>query len=221
MRAVTVPEPGGPEALTVSDVATPTAGPGEVLVAVHAAGVNRADLLQRQGHYPPPPGAPEVLGLECAGTVAEVGDGVDRLRVGEACVALLAGGGQAEYVAAPAGQVLPAPSGVDPTAAGGLMEVAATVVSNLQHASLTAGDTVLIHGGSGGIGAFAVQYARAAGATVLATAAPVLLAPAMHTEMWQNPATRNNVALLRTHGHTVMDPATGRLTGSDSGPGPG
>lgn len=156
--------------LAVGEVPDPSPGPGEVLVRVRAAGVNRADLLQRQGHYPPPPGAPETLGLECSGTVAGVGAGVDGWRPGQDCVALLAGGGYAELVVVPAGQLIAPPPGVDPVTAGGLVEVAATVVSNLDHAGVGEGATVLVHGGAGGIGSFAVQYARALGCRVLATA---------------------------------------------------
>ncbi|MVA74842.1 zinc-binding dehydrogenase [Auraticoccus sp. F435] len=170
MRAVLCDGSGGPEVLHVGEVEDPRPGPGEVLVQVVAAGVNRADLLQRQGHYPPPPGASELLGLECSGTVAEVGAGVTGWQAGDPCVALLAGGGYAERVVVPAGQLLPPPPGVDLVSAAGLVEVAATVVSNLDHARLGAGATLLVHGGAGGIGSFAIQYARALGCRVLATA---------------------------------------------------
>ena len=170
MRSVTVTAPGGPENLTITDAPDPVAGAGEVVISVRAAGVNRADLLQRQGHYPPPPGVSDVIGLEVSGTIASIGEGVDAWRVGDECVALLAGGGYAELVSVPAGQVLSPPAGVDLVSAVGLVEVAATVVSNFDHVHLTAGETVLIHGGAGGIGTFAIQYAKAIGATVLATA---------------------------------------------------
>ncbi|MGI3779547.1 MAG: NAD(P)H-quinone oxidoreductase [Janthinobacterium lividum] len=170
MRAVVVAEPGGPDVLRVEDVPAPEPGPGEVLVAVVAAGVNYADLMQRQGHYPPPPGASETLGLEVSGRVAALGPDVDGLEVGEPCVALLAGGGYAEQVVVPSGQVLPPPPGYDLVDAAGVLEVAATVWSNLAHVHLTAGETFLVHGGAGGIGSFAVQYAKALGATVIATA---------------------------------------------------
>ncbi len=113
MRAVTAPQPGGPEALTVVELPDPEAGPGEVVIDVVASAVNRADTLQRQGFYPPPEGASEVLGLECSGVVSEVGEGVDHLSVGDEVCALLAGGGYAEKVAVPAGQVMPLPPGVD------------------------------------------------------------------------------------------------------------
>ncbi len=170
MRIVTVTEPGGPENLVLADAPRPGLRPGDVLIRVRAAGVNRADLLQRQGFYPPPPGTSEVIGMEVSGTIEALGEGVSGWEPGEECVALLAGGGYAEFVAVPAGQVVPAPPGVDLVSAAGLIEVAATVVSNFAHVHLTAGETVLIHGGAGGIGTFAIQYARALGARVLVTA---------------------------------------------------
>ena len=170
MRAVVVSEPGGPDVLRVEEVPDPVPGPGEVLVEVAAAGVNRADLMQREGHYPPPPGASETIGLEVSGHVAGLGEGVEGLEVGQPCVALLAGGGYAERVVVPAGQVLPPPPGYDLVDAAGVLEVAATVWSTLAHAHLAAGETFLVHGGAGGIGSFAIQYAKALGATVIATA---------------------------------------------------
>ncbi len=156
--------------MRVEEVPDPRPGKGEVLVAVVAAGVNRADLMQRQGHYPPPPGASETIGLEVSGHVAALGEGVDGLEVGQPCVALLAGGGYAERVVVPAGQVVVPPPGYDLVDAAGVLEVAATVWSTLAHAHLAAGETFLVHGGAGGIGSFAIQYARALGATVVATA---------------------------------------------------
>jgi putative PIG3 family NAD(P)H quinone oxidoreductase len=170
MFVVEVSAPGGAENLVIVERERPAVGADEVLVQVVAAGVNRADVLQRRGFYPPPPGASEVLGLEVSGRVAEVGADVDGWQVGEACLALLAGGGYAEYVAVPAGQVVRPPQGVDLVTAGGLVEVAATVVSNFDHVRLAAGETVLVHGGAGGIWTFAVQYAKALGCRVLATA---------------------------------------------------
>jgi putative PIG3 family NAD(P)H quinone oxidoreductase len=170
MRIVDVTAPGGPEKLIIADAPQPSPGPGEVVVRVAAAGVNRADLLQRQGYYPPPPGVSEVIGLEVSGAVEEVGAGVTGWSVGDPAVALLAGGGYAEYVVVPAGQVLPPPAGVDLVSAAGLIEVAATVVSNFDHVGLVAGETVLVHGGTGGIGTFAIQYAHALGCRVLTTA---------------------------------------------------
>ncbi len=170
MRIVTVTAPGPADNLILADAPQPTPAAGEVLIAVVASGVNRADLLQRQGFYPPPPGTSEVIGLEVSGTIAALGEGVTGWTVGEPCVALLAGGGYAEYVVVPAGQVIRPPDGVDPVSAAGLIEVAATVVSNFDHVHLSAGETVLIHGGAGGIGTFAIQYATALGARVMVTA---------------------------------------------------
>jgi putative PIG3 family NAD(P)H quinone oxidoreductase len=153
------------------EVPDPEVGDGEVLLDVAATAVNRADLLQRQGHYPPPPGASDILGLECSGTVASLGAGVEGLEVGHEVCALLAGGGYATRVAVPAGQVMPLPEGVDVTTAAALPEVAATVWSNVMMvAGLRSGDTFLVHGGAGGIGTFAIQLARTVGARVLATA---------------------------------------------------
>ena len=159
MRAVTTTAPGGPEVLVISDVEAPVAAPGEVLIRTVAAGVNRADVLQRQGHYPPPKGISDIIGLEVSGHVEAVGEDVEGWNVGDPCVALLAGGGYAELVAVPAGQVIPPPAGVDLVTAAGLIEVAATVVSNAAHVQLRPGETLLVHGGTGGIGSFAIQYA--------------------------------------------------------------
>jgi len=171
MRAVIAPEPGGPEVLTVRELPDPVPGEGEVVIDVVGTAVNRADTLQRRGNYPPPPGASEVLGLECAGTVSAVGPGVDRFAVGDQVCALLAGGGYAEKVLVPAGQVMPAPAGVDLLTAAGLPEVACTVWSNVfMIARLASGETLLVHGGSGGIGTMAIQVAAARGARVVATA---------------------------------------------------
>lgn len=170
MRAIVVSEPGGPEVLSVAEVETPRPGAGEILVEVVAAGVNRADLLQRQGHYPPPPGVSQTIGLEVSGHVAELGEGVTGWTVGDACVALLAGGGYAEFVTVPAGQVVAPPPDLDLVAAAGVIEVAATVYSNLELARLSAGEVFLVHGGAGGIGSFAIQYAKSLGATVVTTA---------------------------------------------------
>ncbi len=171
MYAITVREPGGPDALQWTEVPDPMAGPDEVVVEVTASAVNRADLLQRQGHYPPPPGASEIIGLECSGRVAALGAGVTGWRVGDEVCALLAGGGYAEKVVVPAAQLLPIPSGIDVVTAAGLPEVACTVWSNVVLAAhLTAGETFLVQGGSGGIGTHAIQVAKALGARVAATA---------------------------------------------------
>lgn len=171
MRAVTVTEPGGPGVLTISELPDPEPGPGEVLIDVAATAVNRADLLQRQGFYPPPPGASGVIGLECSGTVAAVGEGVTRWDVGTPVCALLAGGGYASRVVVPAGQVMPVPDGIDLVAAAALPEVACTVWSNVfMIAGLQPGDAFLVHGGAGGIGTMAIQLTTALGARVFATA---------------------------------------------------
>jgi putative PIG3 family NAD(P)H quinone oxidoreductase len=171
MRAITAPEPGGPEALTVTELPDPEAGPGEVVIDIVASAVNRADTLQRQGFYPPPKGASDVLGLECSGRISAVGDGVEGWSVGDEVCALLASGGYAEKVAVAAGQVMPLPPGVDLLAAGAIPEVACTVWSTVfMAAGLQPGETLLVHGGAGGIGNFAIQVAKALGATVLTTA---------------------------------------------------
>lgn len=162
---------GTESVLRWGELPDPVPGPGEVLIEVAASAVNRADLLQRQGFYPPPPGASEVLGLECSGTVAALGAQVAGLAVGDPVCALLAGGGYAERVVVPAGQVLPIPAGVSLVEAGGLPEVACTVHANLgMTAHLAAGERLLVHGGASGIGTFAIQYARALGAQVAVTA---------------------------------------------------
>jgi len=171
MRAVTVSGPGGPEVLGWGEVPDPVLRPGEVLVDVVATAVNRADLLQRAGAYPPPPGASDVLGLECSGVVSEVGEGVTGWSVGDEVCALLSGGGYAERVAVPAGQLLPRPAGVELATAAALPEVVCTVWSNVfMLAGLRRGDTFLVHGGSSGIGTMAIQLAARAGARVLTTA---------------------------------------------------
>lgn len=159
----------GPENIVWSEVPTPAPGPGEVLVKVGAAGINRGDLLQRQGLYPPPAGITEVMGMEATGTVAELGSGVQGWSQGDEVIALVAGGAYAEYVVAPADQLLPIPSGIDRVTAATLVEVAATVVSNMDHVGLKAGETFLVHGGTGGIGQFAIQYAKSMGCRVITT----------------------------------------------------
>jgi putative PIG3 family NAD(P)H quinone oxidoreductase len=171
MHAITLREPGGPEVLEWTEVPDPEPGPGEVLIDVAASAVNRADLLQRQGFYPPPPGASEIIGMECSGRISAVGSGVSSWQQGDEVCALLAGGGYAEKVAVPAGHLLPAPPGWDLIDAGGLPEVACTVWSNLVGvAGLRAGELVLIQGGTGGIGTHAIQVAAGLGARVAATA---------------------------------------------------
>lgn len=171
MRAVELNGFGGPEVMEWTETVDPEVRPGEVLIEVIAAGVNRADVMQRRGFYPPPADASAVPGLECSGTIVELGDGVRDWQVGDRVCALLSGGGYAERVAVPATQVLPIPDGLDPVAAAGLPEVAVTVWSNLVlTAGLRAGQLVLIHGGGGGIGTCAIQVAKRLGARVAVTA---------------------------------------------------
>ena len=171
MRAVVVTTPGGPEVLAVSDVEVPRPTDREVRIRVTAAGLNGADLSQRRGFYPSPPGAPEWPGLEVSGEIDAVGAGVTEWRPGDQVCALLPGGGYAEFVTVDAGLVLPVPPGVDLVEAAGLPEVAATVWSNVfQLARLAEGETLLVHGGSSGIGSMAIQLGRAFGARVIATA---------------------------------------------------
>ncbi|MFI9343256.1 NAD(P)H-quinone oxidoreductase [Streptomyces sp. NPDC052773] len=171
MHAITIPEPGGPEALTWAEVPDPEPGEGEVLVEVAATAVNRADILQRQGHYAPPPGASPYPGLECSGRIAAIGPGVGGWTVGDEVCALLAGGGYAEKVAVPAGQLLPVPGKVALHQAAALPEVTCTVWSNVfMVAHLRPGETLLVHGGSSGIGTMAIQLAKAVGAKVAVTA---------------------------------------------------
>lgn len=166
--------PGGPEVLQWSEVPEPTYGPGDVRIRVSGAGVNRADLLQRAGHYPVPEGAPELLGLECAGTVEAVGEDVTRFSVGESVAALLDGGGYAELAVAPEGQVLKLPDHVDMVMAGGLAESACTVWSNVfMLARLTEGEDLLVHGGASGIGTMAIALAVARRCRVVVTAGSV------------------------------------------------
>ena len=154
-----------------TEVPDPVPGPGEVLLDVAASALNRADLLQRQGFYPPPPGASEILGMECSGTVAALGEGVTGWQIGDEVCALLAGGGYAQKVAVPAAQLLPLPDGVDLVTAAALPEVACTVWSNIvMHAKLSEGELLLVHGGAGGIGTHAIQVGKALGARVAVTA---------------------------------------------------
>ncbi|MFE7815503.1 NAD(P)H-quinone oxidoreductase [Streptomyces sp. NPDC057433] len=171
MYAITIPEPGGPEALVWEKVPDPVPGEGEVLVEVVAGAVNRADIMQRQGFYDPPPGASPYPGLECSGRITALGPGVSGWAVGDEVCALLAGGGYAERVAVPAGQLLPVPEGLDLRQAAALPEVVCTVWSNVfMVAHLRPGETLLVHGGSSGIGTMAIQLAKAVGAKVAVTA---------------------------------------------------
>lgn len=171
MKAIQITEPGGPEVLVWADTPDPVPAPGEVLIEVAASAVNRADLLQRAGFYPPPPGASPILGLECSGRIAALGDGVTGWSVGDEVCALLSGGGYAELVAVPAVQVLPVPKGIDLVSSAGLPETVCTVWSNVfMGAGLQPRETLLVHGGAGGIGTTAIQLGKALGARVIATA---------------------------------------------------
>ncbi|MFF2185221.1 NAD(P)H-quinone oxidoreductase [Streptomyces sp. NPDC058155] len=173
MYAITIPEPGGPEALVWAEVPDPVLAEGEVLVDVVASAVNRADLLQRQGFYDPPPGSSPYPGLECAGRVAALGPGTETSgwSVGDEVCALLAGGGYAEKVAVPVGQLLPVPDGMDLATAAALPEVTCTVWSNVfMIAHLRPGELLLAHGGASGIGTMAIQLAKSVGARVAVTA---------------------------------------------------
>jgi putative PIG3 family NAD(P)H quinone oxidoreductase len=171
VKAQTIPQAGGPEALVLDDVPAPTAAAGEVVVEVVAAGVNRADLMQRQGFYDPPPGTSAYPGLEVSGRIDQLGEGVEGWSVGDEVCALLTGGGYAERVAVPAGQVLSVPSGVSLEDAAALPEVVCTVWSNVfMTANLQPGEVLLVHGGGSGIGTMAIQLAREVGARVAVTA---------------------------------------------------
>ena len=171
MTAIAIAEPGGPEVLVPEDRPVPRAGEGEILVKVAAAGVNRPDVLQRKGHYPPPKGAPDIPGLEIAGTVVRLGPGAERWKVGDQVVALLAGGGYAEYAAVHATNALPLPEGLSMAEGAGLPETTFTVWHNLfQRGGLRPGEVALVHGGTSGIGTTAIQLAKAFGAIVIVTA---------------------------------------------------
>lgn len=171
MRAVEIAEPGPPEALRIVTRPTPRPGPGEVLVRVAAAGINRADVMQREGRYPPPPGASDLPGLELSGTVAEAGPEADPVRAGDAVCAIVSGGAYAEYCLVPAPQCLPIPEPVSLVDAAALPEAYCTVWTNVvDRGRLRAGETLLVHGGSSGVGTAAIQLGRRLGARVFATA---------------------------------------------------
>lgn len=171
MRAIVIDQPGGPEVLKLGDAPTPEAGPGELLVRVRAAGVNRADLQQREGKYPPPPGASDILGLEVAGEITAVGAGVSGWQSGARVMALLPGGGYAEYAAIPAAMAMPLPDNLSFEHAAGIPEAFLTAhLALFPLGDLTAGQAVLIHAGASGVGTAAIQLAKEAGATVFATA---------------------------------------------------
>src|SRR5207249_770867 len=171
MIAIEIRQPGDPDVLVPVERPRPEPGSGEVLIKVAAAGVNRPDVMQRQGRYPPPPGAPDIPGLEVAGTIAAIGPDVSGWRQGEDVCALVSGGGYAEYCVAPAPQCLPVPRGMDFAAAAAIPETCFTVWSKVfERGRLAAGESILVHGGSSGIGTTAIQIARARGARVFATA---------------------------------------------------
>ena len=203
MKAITIPVPGDADALVLDDVPVPELGPTDVLVTVAAAGVNRADLMQRQGFYDPPPGASPYPGLEVSGTVAAVGEQVEGWSVGDEVCALLSGGGYAEQVAVPAGQLLPVPAGVSLRDAAALPEVVSTVWSNVfLTASLQTGQTLLVHGGSSGIGTMAIQLAREVGAHVAVTAGSAAKLEAcreLGAEILINYREQDFVEVLREH----------------------
>jgi NADPH:quinone reductase len=170
MLAIEIREFGGPEVLVPVERPTPVPGDGEILIKVAGAGVNRPDVLQRMGRYPPPPGASDLPGLEVSGVVEALGPSVSGFQVGDRVCALLSGGGYAEYCTAPAPQCLPVPAGVDLVDAAGIPETTFTVWTNVfERGRLSAGESILIHGGSSGIGTTAIQLARAKGARVFAT----------------------------------------------------
>jgi putative PIG3 family NAD(P)H quinone oxidoreductase len=171
MTAIAIREPGGPEMLVAEARPVPVPGAGELLIAIAAAGINRADVMQRKGHYPPPPGAPDIPGLEVSGVVAEVGRGVSRFKVGDQVVALLTGGGYAEFCVAHEATVLPLPEPLTLVEGGGVPEAAFTVWHNVfQRGSLRPGEWLLMHGGTSGLGTTAIQLAKAFGAFVAVTA---------------------------------------------------
>jgi putative PIG3 family NAD(P)H quinone oxidoreductase len=170
MRAIDPAQPGGPDVLAVVERPVPAPGPGEVLIRVHAAGVNRPDILQRMGLYPMPPGAPTIMGLEAAGEIVGLGEGVTQLAVGDPVTALVAGGGYADYVAAPAAQCLPVPPGMRFAEAATLPETWFTVWANLHDlAGAKPGETLLVHGGTSGIGVTAIDFARVLGLKIIVT----------------------------------------------------
>jgi putative PIG3 family NAD(P)H quinone oxidoreductase len=207
MRAVVITEFGGPDVLQVQEVPDPVVGPGEVVIDVAATAVNRADLLQRKGRYAPPAGAPAWPGLECSGTISAIGAGVVHWNLGDQVCALLSGGGYAERVSVPTGQLLPVPAGMDVIDAAALPEAVATVWSNVfMAAGLRPGEVLLVHGGSSGIGTMAIQLAAQVGARVAVTAStPAKLERCreLGAEITVNYKEEDFVAVLReaTDGH--------------------
>lgn len=209
MRVIEIEGGAGPaQALKIGQRPDPVAGPGQVVIQVRAAGVNRPDLLQRQGGYPPPPGASDILGLDVAGEVASVGEGVTRWTVGDRVCALLGGGGYAEQALVDARHVLPIPAGLDFVQAAALPETVFTVFANVFEAgALKAGETLLIHGATSGIGVTAIQMAKAAGATVIATsrgAEKAKAAAALGADISLNAETDDLAAEIKTAGGADM-----------------
>jgi len=209
MHAIVITKPGGPDVLTWQQVPDPVPGPDEVVIDIVASAVNRADLMQRQGLYPPPPGAPPYPGLECSGTISAVGENVTAWQPGDEVCALLSGGGYAERVAVSQGQVLPRPANLPLAAAAALPEVACTVHSNIfQLAHLAKGELILIHGGSSGIGTMAIQLARAAGARVAVTAgsaAKLARCRELGAEITINYKTEDFAEVLRNQADVILD----------------
>ncbi len=213
MKAVLISEPGGPEVLSLGEAPDPVPAAGEVLLDVAATAVNRADLLQRAGKYPPPPGASEILGLECSGRIAALGEGVTGWQVGDEVCALLSGGGYAERVCVPAVQLMPVPAGLDLLSAAALPEVACTVWSmvfeSAPAAALLPGESFLVHGGSSGIGTMAIQLAAARGSRVFTTAGTAEKLAAcreLGAELAVNYRETDFVAAIREHtGGTGVD----------------
>lgn len=203
MRAVVATTPGGPEALEVVSRPDPTPGPGEVVIDVVASALNRADILQRMGFYPPPPGVTDVLGLECSGVISAVGDDV-AWQIGDEVCALLSGGGYADKVLVPSGQVMPVPAGLSLVEAAALPEVTCTVWSNVfMVAGLRPEETLLVHGGSSGIGTMAIQLAKAAGASVATTAgsaAKLEFCTSLGADIAINYREQDFVEVMRAHG---------------------
>lgn len=205
MRVIEIEGGAGPaQALKIGQRPDPVAGPGQVVIQVRASGVNRPDLLQRQGGYPPPPGASDILGLDVAGEVTSVGEGVTRWKVGDRVCALLGGGGYAEQALVDARHVLPIPAGLDFVQAAALPETVFTVFANVFEAgALKAGETLLIHGATSGIGVTAIQMAKAAGATVIATsrgADKARAAAALGADISLNAETDDLAAKIKTAG---------------------
>ena len=215
MKAIIQQDTADPTSLEWTDTDDPTPGPGEALVRIHAAGVNRGDVLQAAGHYPPPPGASDIIGLEAAGTIEAFGPPLEsdstsarestrQWNVGDQCGMLLAGGGYAERVSVPVTQLFPVPHGWSLTDTAGVIEVAATVWSNLgMVADMQKGQTVLIHGGSGGIGTFAIQLAHAMGLTVATTAGNadnLELCRSLGADILINYRDDDFVAVMKEHG---------------------